>query len=173
MEPTPADLTPWGLTSEQASTVGDQYIRATSLTVLDGAMTDDAADAMTDDAASGDGAGLAMLTGDLSQMAGEAVALDGVRVTGLAGDSTFYVGTGAERTLVVLESLGESQSGPGTGADGVFDVNEGDVVNINGTIRAFARGMRGTTALGDPDMSAAEARRYVVVVNGRNGFSKQ
>ena len=173
MEPTPADLTPWGLTTEQAGTVGDQYIRATSLTVLDGAVTDDAADAMADDTASGEGAGLAMLTGDLSQMAGQAVALDGVRVTGLAGDSTFYVGTGAERTLVVLESLGESQDGPGNGADGVFDVNEGDVVNINGTVRAFARGMRGTAAMGDPDMSAAESRRYVIVVNGRDGFSKQ
>ena len=173
MEPTPADLTAWGLTPEQAGTVGDQYIRATSLTVLDEA--DMAGGDMMDDdtAASGAGAGLAMLSGDLSQMAGQAVALDGVRVTGLAGDSTFYVGTGAQRTLVVLESLGEAQSGPGDGSDGAFDVNEGDVVNINGTVRAFQRGMRGTTALGDPEMSAAEARRYVVVVNGRDGFSKQ
>ena len=174
MEPTPADLTPWGLTAAEAGTVGDRYVRATSLTVLDQV----AGEEMVDDEVAGgevdgEAAGLAMLTGDLSRMAGQAVALDGVRVSGLAGDSTFYVGTGAERTLVVLESLGESQSGPGTGADGAFDVNEGDVVNINGTVRAFEPSMRGMSTLGDADRSAAQTRRYVIVVNGRDGFSKQ
>ena len=174
MEPTPDDVTAWGLTDEQAGMVGDQYIRATSLTVLDDAMADgDMAMADGDMAGGAEGAGLAMLAGDLSQMAGQAVALDGVRVTGLAGDSTFYVGTGAQRTLVVLESLGEAQSGPGDGSDGAFDVNVGDVVNIDGTVRAFTRNMRGTTSLSDPDMRSAESRRYVVVVNGRSGFSKQ
>ena len=169
MEPTPADLTAWGLTQAEAGDVGDQYIRATSLTVLDEAIADDA---MEDDGADAP-AGLAMLDGDLSAMAGQAVALDRVRVTSLTGDSTFTVGEGAQRTVVVLESLGEAQSGPGDGSDGAFDVNEGDTVTINGTIRAFQRGMRGTSDLDEANQAAAEARRYVIVVNSRDGFSKQ
>lgn len=169
MEPTPADITPWGLTDEQANMVGDQYIRATSLTILDGAMDDD----MNAGAMPAEGAGLAMLDGDLSAMAGQALALDAVRVTSLLGDSTFTVGDGAQRTAVVLESLGESNAGPGDGSDGAFDVNVGDVVSIDGTVRAFQRGMRGTSDLDDAEMAAAEARRYVIVVNTRDGFSKQ
>ena len=170
MEPTPADLTPWGLTADQAGDVGEQYIRATSLTVLDEAA--DAGEAMDTDepmAASG----LAMLEGDLAAMAGQAISLDGVRVTSLTGDSTFTVGDGAQRTVVVLENLGEGESGPGDGSDGAYDVNVGNTVTINGTIQAFRRGMRGTTDLDETEQAAAEARRYVIVVNGRDGFSKQ
>lgn len=170
MEPTPADITPWGLTDEQANGVGDQYIRATSLTVLDDAM---AGDEMADDAMPAEGAGLAMLDGDLSAMAGQAIALDAVRVTSVTGDSTFTVGDGAQRTAVVLESLGESQTGPGDGSDGVFDVNVGDTVTIDGTVRAFQRGMQGTTDMSEANQAAAEARRYVIVITGRDGFSKQ
>ncbi|WP_420454102.1 hypothetical protein [Rubrivirga sp.] len=170
MEPTPADLTPWGLTADQAAMVGDQYVRATSLTILDG-------DAMADgDMADGDMAeatGLAALRGDLAEMAGRPVQLDGVRVTALAGDSTFYLGDGADRVLVVLESLGESQSGPGTGSDGAFNVDVGDVVNIRGEVKAFQRGMRGSSTLAEADLAAAESRRFVVVVNDRGDFSKQ
>ena len=118
-------------------------------------------------------AGLAMLEGDLAAMAGQAVALDRVRVTSVTGDSTFTVGDGAQRTVVVLESLGEGESGPGDGSDGVYDVNNGDTVTINGTVRAFQRGMRGTTDMDETNQAAAEARRYVIVVNGRDGFSKQ
>ena len=46
-------------------------------------------------------------------------------------------------------------------------------MTINGTIRAFQRGMRGTSDLDEANQAAAEARRYVIVVNGRDGFSKQ
>ena len=171
MEPTPADLTAWGLSSSEASTVGDQYVRATSLTVLDGAA---AGDGTMDDGDMGDGA----MASDASPLAGtltvgQSIALNNVRVTGLAGDSTFYVGDGAERTLVVLENLGESQSGPGDGEDGAFDVNTGDMVNINGTVRSFAREMRGASTMSDADRTAAEARRVVIVVDGRGQFSKQ
>lgn len=170
MEPTPADITPWGLTDEQANSVGDQYIRATSLTVLDGAMADgDMVDADVPTVVDG----LAMLDGDLSAMAGQALALDAVRVTSVTGDSTFTVGDGAQRTAVVLESLGESQSGVGDGSDGAFDVNVGDVVTINGTIRAFRRGMRGTLDNDEANQAAMEARRFVIVISERAGFSKQ
>ena len=159
MEDTPADLTPWGLTAEQASMVGPRYIRATGLTMLG------------DDMAAG--GGLAMLDGDLAAMAGQAIALDGVRVESLAGDSTFVVGEGDTRTVVLLESLGESETGPGTGADGRFDVNVGDMVDIDGTVMAFTRGMRGTSDMSETDMADAESRRYVIVVNSADGFSKR
>ena len=118
-------------------------------------------------------AGLAMLDGDLSAMSGQAVALDNVRVTRVTGDSTFTVGTGARQTTVVLEGLGESQAGPGDGSDGRFDVNDGDTVSVDGTVMAFRRGMRGTSDLDEASMAAAEARRYVIVVNTPGGFSKQ
>ena len=157
MEDTPADLTPWGLTADQADAVGDDYIRATSLTVLDEA-----------DMA----AGLAMLEGDLAAMAGQAIALDDVRVMAVTGDSTFVVGEGDTRTTVVLESLGESEVGPGDGSDGRFDVNEGDTVSLDGTVRAFQRGMRGTSDLSEDDMAATEARRFVIVVDDAGDFSK-
>ena len=171
MEPTPADLTAWGLTPDEASGVGEQYVRATSLTVLDDAeMAEDMEDGMDDGAAA---AGTASaLAGDLSQRIGQSISLDGVRVTALAGDSTFYVGDGAERTLVVLEDLGESQTGA-RGTDGAFDINVGDVLDINGTVRSFDRTMRGTSTLQDADRTAAEARRAVIVIDGRGELSKQ
>ena len=114
-----------------------------------------------------------MLDGDLAAMAGQAIALDGVRVVELTGDSTFAVGEGDRRTVVVLESLGEDETGPGDGSDGRFDVNVGDVVDIDGTVTAFRRGMRGTSDLSDDEAGRADARRYVVVVSSADGFSKR
>ena len=158
------DLSAWGLTPDQVALVGDEYVRATSLTILERNQVDAAADDgeittldALDDAV---GAG----------RAGDAVNLTGVRVSALAGDSTFYVGTAPNRTLVVLEDLGESEGGPGTGADGAFNVDEGDTVTIRGTIRAFDPAMRGTSSLADADRAEAEGRRYVVVVDGRGGL---
>ena len=161
MMDTPADLSPWGLTADQADMVGPQYIRATSLTMLGDAEM------------AAEGGGLAMLEGDLAAMAGQAIALDGVRVESLVGDSTFAVGEGDMRTVVVMESLGEAEAGPGDGSDGMFDVNVGDMVDIDGTVRAFQPGMRGTGDMNDADRTATEARRYVIVVDDAGGFSKR
>ena len=170
MEVGDLDLSEWGLTPDQVALVGDEYVRATSLTVLDGEMADGE---LEDGEMADEALGLAMLSGDLSQYAGQMVDFDDVQVTALAGDSTFYVGEGAERTLVVLESLGESQDGPGDGSDGAFDVDVGDTVSINGEVMAFRRGMRGTSTLSDDDATAAESRRYVIVVNERGELAKE
>ena len=179
MEPVGStDLSAWGLTPDQVSLVGDEYVRATSLTVLDGDMDDLSAetmdDDMTEDAAPGGITTLAALSDAVAAgRVGEEVNLTGVRVSALAGDSTFYVGDAPNRTLVVLENLGESQSDSGTGADGAFNVDAGDTVSIRGTIRAFGPAMRGTSSLADPDRTEAQGRRYVLVVDERGELSIQ
>ena len=167
MEPVgDTDLSAWGLTPDQTALVGDEYVRATSLTILNGATVDTGA--------SGEITSLAALSEAISTgNAGMAVNLVGARVSALAGDSTFYIGDGAERTLVVLEELGESQSGPGTGADGAFNVDEGDMVTVRGTVRAFDPAMRGTASLADTDRTEAQTRRYVVVVDQRGELTVQ
>ena len=156
IEPTPGDLSPWGLTDAQAADVGEEYVRATSLEVLDAA-------------ADGEITSLDGLGGFSAEYAGRAVRLDGVEVTALAGDSTFYVGSGADRVLVVLENLGESQTGPGTGADGRYNIDVGDMLSINAEVMAFRPGMRGASA-----MDATEGDgRYVLVVNERGDLTKR
>ena len=73
-------------------------------------------------------------------LVGREVDLDDVEVVGLTGDSSFVVapGTGTdEGALIVLEDMGEWKIGPGTGEDGEYDVNEGNSLDIAGTIRAF------------------------------------
>lgn len=160
------DLSEWGLTPAQVSQVGEEYVRATSLTILDG----DAANTME----SGAITSLTALNEAVTAgNAGQDVDIAGATVSALAGDSTFYIGTAPNRTLVVLEDLGESQNGPGTGADGVFNVDAGDTVSLRGTIRPFAPMMRGTSSLGDTDRSEAEARRYVVVVDREGALTVQ
>ena len=174
------DLSEWGLTPDQVSMVGDEYVRATSLTVLDGAMADGAiaddamADGATADAADGAITSVADLESSIGPAAaGRQVDISGVTVSALAGDSTFYVGTAPNRVLVVLEDLGESQSGPGTGADGRFNVDQGNTVSIRGTVRAFDPAMRGTSSLPEADRTEATSRRYVVVVDRAGALSMQ
>ena len=73
-------------------------------------------------------------------LVGRRVELDSLRVLGLTGDSSFVVapGTGAEEgALVVLTDMGEWRIGPGDGSDGEYDVNEGNAMDVEGTIRAF------------------------------------
>ena len=159
-----------------AAPADDAFDSSDSLALSDDAVAGGATgdDAMEDgDTQAAAPAGLAMLEGDLASMAGQTIALDRVRVTGVTGDSTFTVGDGAQRTVVVMESLGEGESGSGDGSDGVFDISTGDTVTINGTVRAFQRGMRGTTDMTETEQAAAETRRYVIVTSGRSGLSKQ
>ena len=172
MEPVgDTDLSQWGLTPDQTALVGDEYVRATSLTILDENRVDgdmglgDTDDAATVDAPGGEITSLAALDQAISSGAASGpVNLTGIRVSALAGDSTFYIGTAPNRTLVVLEDLGESQSGAG-GSDGAFNVDEGDTVTIRGTLREFGAGARGLSSLSDADRTAAQSRRYVIVVD--------
>lgn len=93
---------------------------------------------------------------------GRAVTLTDVPVTSVVGDSTFYVGTGQGRVLVVLNELGESETGAG-GTDGRYDVDEGDVVSLRGRLTSYAPTVRGLSTLSAADRAEVERRRYVIV----------
>lgn len=103
---------------------------------------------------------------------GTRVDIDDARVLNVVGDSTFWIGTGMDRrTLVVLADLGESEAGAG-GSDGVFNVDEGDTVSIDG---AFARydddGAPGLSELTDADTEALRQRNTYIRVNTRSDIT--
>lgn len=164
------DLSEWGLSDAEASSIGpdDDYIRATSLTVLGESDVADASGAISSLADLD-----ALMASPTDGMAGRVVRLAGVPVTALAGDSTFYIGDGANRVLVVLGGLGESRSGPGDGSDGVFDVNVGQNVTIDGELMRFRRGTRGTSSMADADQDEADRRRLVIAVRDADDLTIQ
>ena len=102
---------------------------------------------------------------------GLAVMLDDVEVQALTGDSTFAIGTGDDRTLVVLSGLGESEDGPGDGSDGVYNVDVGEMVTIDGSLMRYRPGLPGTSDLADEDRDATTRRQYVIVARDRSSFS--
>jgi hypothetical protein len=101
---------------------------------------------------------------NLQARIGERIRLQQVEVTELVGDSTFYVGSGPMRTLVVLTGLGESEGGPGDGSDGRFNMDVGDTVTLSGEVMAYQEGMRGTFGLRNEDRNAAAQRGAVLAV---------
>ncbi len=145
------DLTAWGLTADQAATMtpSSEYVRATSLALLGDAMMDDGmVDADTAAVAAAPPPPAAPSTGtitrtedlygtDLKPIIGRQVEITEATVLSVVGDSTFYVGSGGQRFLVALSQLGESQTGPGDGSDGVFKIDAGQRISLRGTVRAF------------------------------------
>lgn len=99
---------------------------------------------------------------------GTRVDLDDARVLQVVGDSTFWIGTGDDRrTLVVLADLGESETGAG-GSDGVFNVDEGDTVSIDGAFARYRDGDQGLSELTDADTEALRQRNTYIRVNTRD-----
>lgn len=74
---------------------------------------------------------------------GKEVDLDDVAVENVVGDSTFFIqdpdASGDARLLVVLQNLGESETDPAgpTGSDGRYNVDDGDIVDIEGRVDRF------------------------------------
>ncbi len=99
-----------------------------------------------------------------ASLAGRMVTLTDVEVTSVVGDSTFYVGTGNDRVLVVLQDEGEQAAGA-AGSDGRYNVDTGDRVTVRGRVQSYQAGMRGLGALGAEDVTLVERRRYVVVTD--------
>lgn len=151
MEPIAStDYSAWGLSDEMAAlmTPETMYVRATGMTMLSPAMMDDITPADTAGAMMMPDAPAAPSTGtitrtddlygtDLKPIIGRSVELADATVLSVVGDSTFYVGSGGKRFLVALSQLGESQSGPGDGSDGVFKIEAGQRISLRGTVRAF------------------------------------
>ncbi len=93
------------------------------------------------------------------------------RVLRVVGDSTFWIGTDELRkTLVVLVGLGESETGAG-GTDGVFDVDEGDTVSIDGAFARYRDGERGLSELTDDDTAALRSRNVFIRVDSRDDIT--
>ena len=163
----------------------DEYV-----TVSNAAYADD--DGLFEtDAELADGAGGADDAGELAEVTsadmvreGERAMMDGVTVTRyrpgtrvdlsdarvleVVGDSTFWIGPGNDRrTLVVLSSLGESETGAG-GTDGVFDVDEGDTVSIDGAFARYQDSDEGLSELTDADTEALRQRNTYIRVNSRD-----
>ena len=67
----------------------------------------------------------------LATSVGNDVDLDNVTVTSLAGDMAFYIGEGANRTLVVFDQVPT----PGDATEGRYDINAGSVLSLEGEVR--------------------------------------
>jgi hypothetical protein len=72
----------------------------------------------------------------VAAVAGRQVDLDGIRVRSLTGDSTFVVSpmNADDRFLVVMRNMQESETGDGTGMDGIHNIDEGDMISIMGMV---------------------------------------
>lgn len=186
------DLTQWGLTAADASamTPESMYVRASALTMLGNAMgTDAMADgAMADGATTGDamadGEAVAVpATGaitsadalygtNLASLVGRSVEIDDATVLAVNGDSTFTVGSGNRRFLVALTGLGESETGPGDGSDGRFNIDAGDRVRLRGTVTAFDAANSAFRRLTAADRTATQAQGAYVNVTRRADVTK-
>lgn len=69
---------------------------------------------------------------------GRAVNLDGVAVQQVISDAGFWIGASADERVYVL--LNEQRT-PGTPTEGRVDVNPGQTVNIDGTVRSSTEGL--------------------------------
>ncbi len=99
---------------------------------------------------------------------GREVNLDGMRVITLTGDSSFAVGPGTgqdEAALVVLEDMGEWRVGPGDGSDGAYDVNEGNMIDVEGTIRTFDMNAPDYADMSDSDRDRAMRQGVYISAN--------
>lgn len=102
---------------------------------------------------------------------GTPVEIENTRVLSVIGDSAFWIGQDdARRYLVVLAGLGESELGAG-GTDGVFNVDEGETVSIDGAIARYREGDPGLSELTDEDSVALRERNAYIRVNSREDIT--
>lgn len=118
-------------------------------------MIDD--DDMVDDATMGAITSFAALAEGTTNI-GREVDIENMEVTAVTGDSSFVMAPGQNQrdqgALIVLEDMGEWRVGPGDGSDGEYDVNEGNTLNVEGTVLAFDE-----TTPDYADMSDADRER--------------
>jgi len=102
---------------------------------------------------------------------GTPVTLANARVMSVVGDSAFWIGRDdTRRFLVALAGLGESETGAG-GSDGVFNVDEGDAISINGALARYADGGPGLSELTNDDTERLRQRDVYIRVNSRDDIT--
>ena len=133
---------------------GDEELTAEEVAPAD-TVASEGAEAITD-------LGTIWNQGDRRALIGREVRLTGLVVPALTGDSTFYVSSAEDpsrRVLVVLERLGEVGTGGRGGEDGRYEVNEGDVIDLRGTVAEMTS--EEAAAWGVPAEAGAGERVYV------------
>lgn len=100
---------------------------------------------------------------------GREVDLEGMEVTAVTGDSSFTIapGTGQmdQGALIILEDMGEWRIGPGDGSDGEYDVNEGNTIDVEGTVRAFDETTPDYADMSDADRDRALRQGVYISAN--------
>ena len=99
---------------------------------------------------------------------GREVDLEDMRVLALTGDSSFAVGPGTDANqaaLIVLEDMGEWRVGPGDGSDGAYDVNEGNMIDVEGTVRTFDMNAPDYADMSDADRDRAMRQGVYISAN--------
>lgn len=109
-------------------------------------------------------------------LVGRSVNIDSLRVERVSGDSTFFVSAADaptdNRIFAVLRNLGEAETGPGMGADGVYNVNEDEMATIDGTIARLASDDPDRWALNDVDAEDVVADQVYIRIDQMD-FSEQ
>ena len=103
---------------------------------------------------------LATITGaaDARGLAGRQVRLSGARVDRMMGDATFWIGSGQDRVLVILDQVIPSE--PPT-VEGRVNVNAGQTVDIQGRIRTSDDAPAGGVLNADEQRQLDEQQVYI------------
>ncbi len=122
--------------------VDDAYVADTTTTVVTPpVMVDNDDDLIITGAADIEDLNLLFENARSGNVVGRSVRFNDVTVSNVVGDSTFYVRSGNDQAFVVLQGLGEGQTTGGC-ADGRYCIEEGDVIDIEGRVRALDDAMR-------------------------------
>ena len=125
-------------------------------------------DAVDDMATTGAITSFAALTEGTTNI-GREVDLENMEVTAVTGDSSFAIAPGQgqmdQGALIVLEDMGEWRVGPGDGSDGEYDVNEGNTIDIEGTVRAFDETTPDYADMSDADRNRALRQGVYISAN--------
>lgn len=100
-------------------------------------------------------------------LVGRMVDLDDLVVGNVVGDSSFFAAPASaddQRVLFVLQDLREWKAGPGTGADGIYNIDSGASIDVTGQIMAFAEGTAGTSQVAGADRTRLLDQGYYINV---------
>ncbi len=108
-----------------------------------------------------------------ADLVGCQVDLNNMRVVSLTGDSSFFMADGPDPDrgiLVVLQGMNESESlpAPPTGRDGMYNVDVGDVISVDGEVASFGATVPDYAEMPDEDRNRILRRGLYVNANDVN-----